>query len=69
MKAKYSEYDQKSVIEKLQMIPILHMYGKLGNLFGYDSEKPYIPYDLFSRNILEEREELTLRKPIFIIVL
>lgn len=50
MKAKYSENDPKSVLEKLKTIPILHMYGKLGNLPEYDSEDSPVPYDLFGSN-------------------
>lgn len=47
MKAKYSEKDKKSTLEKLHEIPILHIYGKLGSLPMYDSEGSPVPYDLF----------------------
>lgn len=47
MKAKYSEKDDKAILEKLHKIPILHIYGKLGSLPEYDSEGTPVPYDLF----------------------
>jgi hypothetical protein len=47
MKAKYSEEHKETVLEKLHAIPILHIYGKLGNLPEYDSSGDQVPYDLF----------------------
>lgn len=46
MKAKYSAHDDAEILEKLKSIPILHIYGKLGKLPGYDSEESSVPYGL-----------------------
>lgn len=48
MLAKYSKQDPDKVLGKLRQIPILHVYGKLGNLPEYDSEPPFVRYDLFA---------------------
>ena len=41
MKAKYSDQDEKSTLEKLHKIPVIHVYGKLGSLPTYDAEGEY----------------------------
>jgi hypothetical protein len=53
MKAKYSEKNKDDIREKLHKIPILHIYGQLGKLPEYDSEGPYVPYDLFRNSGIE----------------
>jgi hypothetical protein len=63
MKAKYSEQDEESILEKLLGIPILHVYGKLGSLPVYDSDSSCVPYDLFRS--VQATEERWWRKYIF----
>ena len=62
MKAKYSEEDNNAILEKLHKIPILHIYGKLGNLPEYDLEKTCVPYDLLK---IRENDETWQRKKIY----
>jgi len=44
MKAKYSDQDENSILEKLRTIPVIHVYGKLGSLPTYDAEGSPVPY-------------------------
>ena len=46
MKAKYSDQDEHSILEKLRTIPVIHVYGKLGSLPTYDAEGSPVPYGL-----------------------
>ena len=57
MKAKYSEKTEEEVLAKLHTIPILHIYGKLGNLPIYDSENPTVLYDIFGTNRVPTEEQ------------
>jgi len=47
MKAKYSDQDVLSALQKLRSISVIHVYGKLGDLPVYDSNGPFVQYDLF----------------------
>lgn len=56
MKAKYSEKDDKDILKKLHIIPILHVYGKLGSLPEYDSDGTMVPYDLFRKADIKDKK-------------
>ena len=53
MKSKYSGQDENAILKKLQTIPIIHVYGKLGNLPVYDSPDSLVPYDLLRKAKIE----------------
>ena len=48
MKARYSDQDIGSALQKLRSISVIHVYGKLGGLPVYDND-PTVCYDLFER--------------------
>ena len=58
MKAKYSEQENDIIRKKLNAIPLRHIYGQLGKLPEYDSEGPYVPYDLFRNSKIDENTQL-----------